>query len=135
MSDEERIQLKEHIDHVISITNGTQVNETLAEGVVIKTRFPQYVRALTTNDARPIGSLGRSDCYFDIKIKLSNDTRVEVGNTLYYWEMDTQASSKSGCAVFYTDKQENNHSDIANTFIVFSYKTGPDSGLQSHLHS
>ena len=47
MSDEERIQLKEHIDHVISIKNGTQVNETLADGEVLKTRFPQYVRALT----------------------------------------------------------------------------------------
>ena len=126
MSDEERINLKEHIDYVIKY-NGTQFNATLDEGVVIKTRFPQYVRALTTNDARPIGSLVKSDCYFDIKIKLSNDTTVEIGNTLYYWEMNTQASSKDGCAVFYTDKKEKNHTDIGNTFIVFSDRAGPES--------
>ena len=110
---------------------GVLAGNTDESGVVIKARFPQYVRALTTNDARPIGSLMTGDCYFNIRIQLHQDNTVTVPGQyqLYYWSLNTEPSEEALCSgtVFARDDKNQNHTDIANTFIVFSDRTGPES--------
>ena len=134
LNDDEREQLMNHIKEVTDRAE----TPTWPDGVVIQTRFPQYVRALTTNDARPIGSLiGTKECYFNIRIKLSVDDETIPDTSLYYWSMFTEQApekpddkEKWSCSVYLKDfdgDETTDHSDIANTFIVFSDRTGPES--------